>query len=117
LPRSAGVKLFCTIGDKESLHCVNKEQGVPRPFIVNYTNRTNEELVTEILDRNDGQYIDAALDLVGGPMEQLCRSLLKNRGKYVSVEEQKEFIKEPHVRETSSKLKLLAEGKSTTKRK
>jgi NADPH:quinone reductase-like Zn-dependent oxidoreductase len=108
--KNTGSTIFCTIGDKESLHCVNKEQGVPHPHILNYTNRSNEELVSEVLERTDGAYIDSALDLIGGPMDQLCRSVLKNNGKYVSIDEEQKFIKDEHVKETSSKLKLLAEA-------
>lgn len=73
--------LYTTAGNSKSLHHL-KNIGLTDTHIADYTKADALEILKA---RNDHQYFDIVIDLVGGTMSELCAELVDVFGTYVNV--------------------------------
>ncbi|MEM1059317.1 MAG: zinc-binding dehydrogenase [Verrucomicrobiota bacterium] len=89
LLRQEGVEsIVTTAGSDASFRFLREELGLAAKRIVDYRDRSAEEVAFEAMERNGDASFSVALDYVGGPMKEACFKVIDFGGRIVSVVEE-----------------------------
>lgn len=82
--------IFTIARDEKSCQFLIEKLGLKKEHIVIYEGLNDEQLVAELLKRNNGRHFDVVCDLVGGDRKALCMQLVRYSGRFTTIVPEKE---------------------------
>lgn len=102
--------ILTTAGSDESAAYLADGLGIPSEHILRYPGRSLEEMAERVVAMNDGRFVPAVFDFVGGEMKRLCCEVVDFDGRIVTIVEEPEDFRLHAV--TGGKSPLLGKAAS-----